>query len=49
MTADERRVADIWRELLRNNRVGLHDNFFDVGGHSMLMVKLHGALQREFS
>jgi amino acid adenylation domain-containing protein len=49
MTADERRVANIWRELLRNNRVGLHDNFFDAGGHSMLLIKLHGALQREFS
>ena len=48
MNPAERRVASIWRKILRTNRVSLHDNFFDVGGHSMLMVKLHGALKREF-
>ena len=48
MNPVQRRVADIWRKILRTNRVSLHDNFFDVGGHSMLMVKLHGALKREF-
>ena len=49
MTPAERRVAALWRELLGVSRVGLHDNFFDSGGHSLLLVKLHGALQREFS
>ena len=48
MNPVQRRVADIWRKILKINRVSLHDNFFDVGGHSMLIVKLHGALQREF-
>jgi len=44
----QKRVAEIWRRILKINRVSLHDNFFDVGGHSMLVVKLHGALRREF-
>jgi len=48
MNPVERRVADIWRKILRANRVSLHDNFFDVGGHSMLVVKLHDSLKREF-
>ena len=48
MNPVQRRVADIWRKILRTNRVLLHDNFFDVGGHSMLVVKLHDTLQREF-
>ena len=48
MTPVQQRVADIWRKILKVNRVSLHDNFFDIGGHSMLIVKLHGALQREF-
>jgi acyl carrier protein len=26
----------------------LHDNFFDIGGHSLLLVKLHAVLKREF-
>ena len=48
MTPTQRKVAGLWAEILRTNRISLHDNFFDVGGHSMLVVKLHAALKREF-
>ena len=48
MTSTQRKVADLWAEILRTKRISLHDNFFDVGGHSMLVVKLHAALKREF-
>jgi acyl carrier protein len=48
MSASERQVAAIWREALNITRVGLHDNFFDLGGHSLLLVKLRAALGREF-
>ena len=48
MTPAQRRVAGIWRDLLQLKRVGLHDNFFDLGGHSLLLAKLHAALKREF-
>jgi amino acid adenylation domain-containing protein len=48
MTPPQRRVAALWRDLLGVRRVGLHDNFFDSGGHSLLLVKLQGALKREF-
>ena len=48
MTPAQRRVAAAWREVLRADRVGLHDNFFDLGGHSLLLVKLHALLKREF-
>ena len=27
----------VWQEVLRVERVGLHDNFFDLGGHSLLL------------
>jgi amino acid adenylation domain-containing protein len=36
----ERTLAQIWEELLATTKFGLDDNFFDVGGHSLLMVKL---------
>jgi acyl carrier protein len=49
MTSAERRVADIWRKVLRLDRVGLRDNFFELGGHSLLLLKLYGQLQKEFS
>jgi amino acid adenylation domain-containing protein len=48
MSPMQRRVADLWREVLRIDRVGLNDNFFDVGGHSLLLTKLHAGLAREF-
>ena len=48
MTAAESRIAAIWRTLLRLERVGLHDNIFDVGGHSLMLVRLHIQLKREF-
>ena len=47
MTPEQRLVADIWRELLRVDRIGLHDNFFDLGGHSLLLIRLRAALKRQ--
>ncbi|HEY0169967.1 MAG TPA: amino acid adenylation domain-containing protein [Pyrinomonadaceae bacterium] len=44
-TGMERTVAGLWRELLGLERVGLHDNFFDLGGHSLLVVRMQGRLQ----
>jgi acyl carrier protein len=49
MSPDEQRVADAWREVLGAQRIGLRDNFFDLGGHSLLLVKLQARLQCEFS
>jgi hypothetical protein len=39
-SAMEHQLAAIWQELLRVERVGIHDNFFDLGGHSMLIVQM---------
>jgi acyl transferase domain-containing protein len=35
----ERAIAKIWRETLRIDRVGVYDNFFDIGGHSLLAMR----------
>ncbi len=40
----EERIAACWRQVLNVERVGMEDNFFDVGGHSLLLVKLQGRL-----
>jgi amino acid adenylation domain-containing protein len=34
-TAIEEKIADIWREVLSLKEVEIHDNFFDLGGHSL--------------
>jgi amino acid adenylation domain-containing protein len=47
-TPAEQRVAAIWRDVLQVERVGLNQNFFDAGGHSLLLARLQAALTREF-
>ncbi len=42
----ERRIAAAWQEVLGVERVGLHDNFFDLGGHSLRLVEVHARLLR---
>jgi acyl carrier protein len=44
----ESAVADIWKEILRVDRVGADDNFFDLGGHSLLVVQLQSKLRERF-
>jgi amino acid adenylation domain-containing protein len=41
----ERVISGIWQQVLGVERVGVHDNFFDLGGHSLLMVQAHGRLR----
>jgi amino acid adenylation domain-containing protein len=42
----ERTVAAVWRDLLGIDRIGVEDNFFDLGAHSLLMVRAHGRLRQ---
>jgi amino acid adenylation domain-containing protein/non-ribosomal peptide synthase protein (TIGR01720 family) len=42
----ERTVAAIWQELFDNPRVSLEANFFDLGGHSLLLLQAHRKLQQ---
>ncbi|MCC5644529.1 amino acid adenylation domain-containing protein [Nostoc sp. CHAB 5824] len=49
----ERAIATIWQEVLKLEKVGINNNFFDLGGHSLLMVqvkqKLDSAFNKELS
>jgi len=47
-TALQQTLASIWRELLGIERVGIDDNFFDLGGHSLLLLQLHSRLHEAF-
>lgn len=42
----EHAIADVWCDLLRCERVNIHDNFFDLGGHSLLLVRVHAELRK---
>jgi len=41
----EQTIAKIWQELLNVPKVGINDNFFDLGGHSLLIVRAHRRLR----
>jgi amino acid adenylation domain-containing protein len=41
----ERDLAAIWQGVLGVERVSVHDNFFDLGGHSLMMAQAHSRLQ----
>jgi len=46
-TAFEQVVADVWSELLGRSGVGLRDNFFEIGGHSLAAVRVRHRLQQK--
>ncbi|MGD1932331.1 MAG: amino acid adenylation domain-containing protein, partial [Leptolyngbyaceae cyanobacterium] len=48
-TQVETAIAAIWQSVLDREQVGLYDNFFDLGGHSLLMVRVHGQLQQQLA
>jgi acyl carrier protein len=43
----EHMIADAWQEALGLEKVGLDDNFFDLGGHSMLVVSVRFNLREK--
>jgi syringomycin synthetase protein SyrE len=42
----ERDIAAIWCDVLGLPRVGRDENFFDIGGHSLLSIKVHKRIER---
>jgi amino acid adenylation domain-containing protein len=40
VTATEKKIAVIWREVLNIKQVGIDDNFFDLGGTSLMVMRL---------
>ena len=47
-TRTEAVLFDIWSEVLRSSAFGVRDNFFDVGGHSLLAVQVLALVQSRF-
>jgi len=42
----ERQLCTLWQELLHIDKVGITDNFFDLGGHSLMAVRLFAELEK---
>jgi acyl carrier protein len=44
----ERRLVAIWSQLLGQKPIGIDDNFFDIGGQSILLVRAHQLIEEDF-
>jgi len=44
-TAEEKKLVEIWKKLLPVTEIGIQDNFFDLGGHSMLAAQFIGEIR----
>jgi amino acid adenylation domain-containing protein len=47
-TATERRLCEIWQEVLKLEQVGVGDDFFALGGHSLLATRFISAVRESF-
>ncbi|MBB3105404.1 amino acid adenylation domain-containing protein/non-ribosomal peptide synthase protein (TIGR01720 family) [Azomonas macrocytogenes] len=45
----ESTLAEIWRKVLKVERVGITDNFFELGGHSLLVVQVVTRIRNQFN
>jgi len=45
----EQTIASVWRRVLGLDKVGVQDNFFDLGGHSLLLIQVNSELERLLS
>lgn len=49
----EQAIASVWKAVLQIDQIDVHDNFFDLGGHSLLLIRVESQLRlivtRDFS
>jgi amino acid adenylation domain-containing protein len=49
VTENEIRLAAIWKEILKIDKVGIHTGFFELGGHSLTATQLIARIKKEFN
>lgn len=45
----EQTIAKVWKEVIQHGQVGLDDNFFQIGGHSLALMQVHNRLRKELN
>jgi thioesterase domain-containing protein/acyl carrier protein len=46
--AAEKGLVEIWKELFQREKISIHDNFFEIGGDSLILVQLADGIRRRF-
>jgi amino acid adenylation domain-containing protein len=44
----EQQIAELWENILHRKRIGMYDNFFDLGGNSLLAATLFAEIEKKF-
>lgn len=47
VTELEQLLTTLWQDILQVDKIGIYDNFFDLGGHSLLLVQVHTRLRTQ--
>lgn len=47
-TEIEKKIAQAWRQVLGYEELDVHDNFFEIGGDSILIIKVHSIIDEQF-
>ena len=46
-TEMEQALASVWQEILKVSQIGVQDNFFDLGGHSLLVMRVIAEMEKQ--
>ncbi len=48
-TPIEHELAQIWKDTLQTEHISIHDNFFEIGGHSLIAIRVMTKIQQHFN
>ena len=44
----EQKIYEVWKQILKRDKISIHDNFFDLGGHSLLAIQMNNLIHQEY-
>lgn len=47
-TTTQKRLIEIWKEIIKCDHIGINDSFFALGGHSVMMIKTISRIRKQF-
>lgn len=47
-TVTEKEIVEIWKEILLHEQIGCDQNFFDLGGHSLMVTKIISRIRNQY-
>ncbi|MFH0891595.1 MAG: amino acid adenylation domain-containing protein, partial [Candidatus Falkowbacteria bacterium] len=48
-TDTEKKIASVWQEVLGYKEIDINDNFFEIGGNSLMIIRVQAAIKRQLN